>query len=165
MKQLVSVLTGICSVAAITCSLALLWTEWSFSFLFKSLLLFSSAFIGLTAFRTSNFNQLAFFVATLCFVALAVILSYPALYSLLWNSVLAGHILLIGSALYLDVRNHRPSLLQKITSGSIIVSVSAFTILLIIKAQNPLFYTVLFLLLVLTSILFITSKLLFFLRK
>lgn len=165
MKQSTAVLTVISFVGIIACSLALLWTEWSFSILFKVLLLFSSAFIGLMAFRMSNFSKLALLVTLLCFTSLTVILFYTQLYPLLWNSVLAGHILLVGSALYLEVRNHRSSWLRTITTGSIIVSVSAFTILVIIKAQNPLFFSVLFLLLALTSILFIASKLLSFFRK
>lgn len=165
MKRSVAVLTVISLVGVILCSLALLWTEWSFSFLFKLLLLFSSGFIGLAAFRMSNLSKLVLLFAILCFASLVLILFYTQSYSVLWNSVLAGHILLIGSALYLEVRNLPSSLLQKITAGSIILSLSVFTILIIIKAQNPLFYSGLFVLLALTSILFIVSKLLSFLRK
>lgn len=165
MKSVISVLTGISLSGAIICLFALFQTEWSFSALFKSVLFFSSAFIGLLAFRASNFNTFVLLFSVLGFSSLAMILVYVSLYPILWNSVLAGHILLIGFTLYLEMKNHQPSLLRKITTGSIIISLSLFIVLILLKIQYPLFYSILFVLLALTSILFITSKLLAFFRK
>lgn len=158
MKKLVSILSVIGLLGVILCSILLFQSDLSFSFLFKSFFIFISLFIVSVAIRKSNFSKVISMIGMACFGGAIVVFFATDLYLTLWNFILAGHILLIGYTFYKEIGTIPNSILQRITTVLIIISISAFTIAIFLKSQNELFFTCLFFLLTLTSIFLVVSK-------
>lgn len=159
MKKIIPILSAISLLSALICSILLVQSDWSFSVLFKSMLLFISAFIGLIAFWKSSFNKYILLIAGICFGSLALILLNTKLYTNLWNIILAGHVLLVGYSLYMETRSTHPSIFQNITKITVIISMPAFIIVILLKLQDQWIYTGLFTLLSVMSTSLITNKL------
>jgi hypothetical protein len=158
MKKILLILSIIGLLGTLLSSFFLLQSGWSFSLIFKSLLIFCSLFVTSVAIRNSDLNKIILVVSLVCFGSTIIILSNTNLYLMLWNFVLTGHILLIGYSLYKETKTTPPSIFQNITAISIIVSIAFFAIVILLKSQNELIFTCLFFLIILSSILLVINK-------
>lgn len=157
MRRIVPVLSIVCLLGVVLCSIFLFQSNWSFSFLLKLLFIFISLFTISVAINTSNFSTVISVFSLICFGGTIAALSSTDLYLTLWNFSLAGHTLLIGYILYKKIKSPF-SILQFITTISIIISSASFTIIILLKSQNELIFICLFFLLALTSILLVVNE-------
>lgn len=165
MKKTIPALSAVCFTGALATSIALVQTDWSFSLLFKVMLLFLSSFIGLTAYWKSDFNKWIAFIAFFFFGGLSFILFKTDWYALLWNYVLAGHVLLVGYSLYRETKKSPPSFLQKSTSATVICTVLMLIVAILIKTNSQFIYNTLFIFLLVMSVLIIANKFFAFFKE
>jgi hypothetical protein len=165
MKRLIPILSATCVLGALICSVFLMQTNWSFSLLFKSILLFLSAAIGLIAYWKSQFKPVLLIAGIICFGGLCYTISNSLNYQMMWNYILAGHVLLIGYTLFQEARTAPSNFLKNSAQVSVLVAMVSFATAVLFKIQQEWVYSTLMVLLFVMSILLLVNKLMLLFRK
>lgn len=159
MRAIIPVLIWIALTGLILSGVLLFASEWSFSILFKSALLFLSALIGLLAHWKSSRKLYTAILGLVGFGGTVLLLFRPELYYSLWNLVLALHTLLAGYTLLKLSQFSSDSVIFRVSQIAVTITSLIAALIFIAKPEQEWIFLVLFVLLAATSILFIFSQL------